>query len=150
MGRSADNPAVALLFHIFGGGAAAEKYMIQVSPHRDFPVIGSDLVDIMGVADNTGVIDQDIDAAEVIYRRLDDTLRLFLHRHAAVAGNGGPAGGLYLFNNTVSHGMCRTMAVIRGADVVNDHFGTLFCHRYGLGAPDAAAGPGNHRYPPFE
>ncbi len=56
----------------------------------------------MGVPDDAGVIDEDIDSAEIVYRGTDDAFRLFFHGNAAIADHRGTTGGFYHLDDTVA------------------------------------------------
>src|SRR6185437_1295152 len=96
------------------------------------------------VAQDAGIVDDAIDAAEGIERGLDDALGAGRLGHAVGIGDGGAAGGADL----VHHLLCRAgvgiaFAVGAAAKVVDHHATTLAAGQERDLAADAAARAGN-------
>src|SRR4051812_22353998 len=95
------------------------------------------------VAQDAGVVDQDVDAAESVERLLDDLVAVRRLADRERRGDGLTA----LFLDLVDHLLRRTGvaagAIERRADVVNQDLGALLRHQHRDGAADAAAGAGD-------
>ena len=80
------------------------------------------------VAQDAGIIDHAVDATEGVDRRLHDALRGVKIGDAVVAGDGFAA----IFPDKLHHLFRRRLVGAltgqRGADIVDDNLGTLFCH----------------------
>ncbi len=75
------------------------------------------------VAQDAGVVDEDVHLAVGIYRRLDDRLAARHRIYAVVVGHCLPSGGADLICYLVGHGGAGAGAVTGAAQVVHHHLG---------------------------
>lgn len=98
-GRSGvDDTAVLLLAEMGPGGAGALIGALDVDLHDEVPVLVLDVLE-GDVAQDTGVVEEDIDAAKRLDGRLDDALAVL---DAVVVGDGLAASGLDLVDDDIS------------------------------------------------
>ncbi len=86
------------------------------------------------VLDDPGVIDQDVEAAELFDGQIDDSLSAFLLGHAVIAGYGGASRVYDAPDDCVGSVVRGANAVSRRTYVVNDDFSSAGCQGNGMGA----------------
>ncbi len=91
------------------------------------------------VAQDAGVVDDDVDATEVVHRALNDTVTV---DDVVRVGDGGTASGFDLFDNLERGFAVGAFAVGAATEVVDDDFGAVFREQQGVGAANTAASTG--------
>src|SRR5690606_36017006 len=95
------------------------------------------------VAQDAGVVDDDVDAAEVVDRGLDDRPAALGRGDRVVVGRGLTAGLADLLHGLVGHARARARAVGLPAEIVHDHLAAARGELQGVGLAEAAAGAGD-------
>ncbi len=99
------------------------------------------------VAQNAGVVHQDVDLAEAVDRRLEDRLAAFHGRDVGAIGHRLAAIGDDLVHHGLGHRRGpRRGAVARAAEVIDDHRCAFLGEQFGVGAAQPAASPGDDRH----
>src|SRR6185503_798088 len=98
------------------------------------------------IAQDAGVVDDDVDPAERVDRGLDDAVRRLPVRDAVGARDRRAAFRLDLVDDLLRRAGVLAFARDRGADVIHDHLRALGGHRVREIPPDSAAGAGDHHY----
>jgi len=137
--------AALLLLEMVGGGAAHVVAAVQVHLEHGVPLVQAHLVE-EAVAQDAGIVDHAVDAAEVVQRALHDAAGGRGLGHAVHVGHGLAAGGLDLFDHLLRGAGVRALARGRGADVVDHHLGAGRRQGQRHVAPNAAAGPRHHHH----
>ena len=99
-----------------------------------------------GIAQDAGVIDDDIELAEIIDRAVYDSLGGLEVGHALEVGHRLAACRSYFLDNVFGRRSRLPGAVEMSPEVVDDHLGALFSHQEHFFAADSASGPGDDRY----
>lgn len=93
------------------------------------------------VAEDAGIVDEDVDAAEALDGGINDLVAVL---DAVVVGNGLAAGLSDLVDDHV-RGLCgAALAGVRAAQVVNDDIGAPGREEYSVCLAQATAGTGDH------
>src|SRR5205807_4570918 len=95
------------------------------------------------VTDDAGVVDEDVDLAEGIHRRLHDLPGAIELDHGVEAGYRGPTGRLDLLAHLDGRALLGGLAREAGAHVVDHHLGSLAREAQGDLPPDAPSGTGH-------
>ena len=110
---------------------------------NDFEILGRELYETL-VAQDAGVVDDDIDLAESVDGGLDDVLTAFGRGHRVVVGHGLATCIDYLLDGLVGHRGTGSGSVGRTAQVVDDNAGTTAAHHHRVCLAQAAACTCNH------
>ena len=95
------------------------------------------------VAQNTGIVDQDVDAAEGVDRGLDDLLGVLRLGDGERGGDGLAAGLFDGVDRFLRRAGIEAGALQTGADVAHHHARAFLGHQFGDGAADAASRSGD-------
>ena len=101
------------------------------------------------IAQDPRVVDQDVEATELVDRLSYNTFRAAPGGDVLGVGDGGAAGRGDLFDYLVSRPGVGALAFVAAAEVVDDDLGTFFGEQQCVFAPDAAARAGDDRHPAF-
>ena len=101
------------------------------------------------VAQDAGVVDDDVQIAERLDRRVDQALRALPRRHTVAVGDCLAAHALDLLHDLLGRAEIAARTVDRGAHVVDHHVGAVGREAEGVFAPDAPAGAGHDGDAPF-
>src|SRR5262249_53592263 len=101
-------------------------------------------------AHDPGVVDEDVDAAVHIERRVDDRLAAGCGGHRVGAADGLTTGS----GDLPHHIVCRAgIPAVTGEAapwIVDDNLRPLRCEQHGVGAAEPSATPGDDRHPAVE
>ena len=143
-------PAVlGLLAPVGGGPPARGEVALQVDAHDVVP-LGLGHVDEHAVAQDAGVVDEDVEVAERLDRRVDEALGALPVGDVVAVGDGLAAERLDLGDDLVGRAVVGAGAVVGAAAVVDDDLGPFGGEQQGVLAAEAAPGPGDDRDAPFE
>src|SRR5690606_31788105 len=98
-----------------------------------------------GVPQDPGVVDDDVDAAPGVERRLHDGPAALGGGDRVVVGHGLAAGGLDLVDHLLGRRRAAAGAVHRAAEVVDHHVGAPPGELEGVGPAEAATRTGDDR-----
>jgi hypothetical protein len=98
------------------------------------------------VADIPGVVDEDVDPAVVLERRLDDRLAAFGRGNGLGAGHRLAAGGPDFPHHLLRGAGIEAIALDADAGIIDHNFGTLRGQEQGIGPTEPPAGAGYHGY----
>ena len=98
------------------------------------------------VAQDAGVVDQHVEAAERIERGADDVLGSLEVGHAVVVGNGLAAALGDDVDDLVGRSLVGTLAGHGSAEIVDDDLGAVVGELHRLAATDAVARSGDDRH----
>ena len=104
-------------------------------------------VDDEAVAEDAGVVDEDVEPAEHLDRRRDELPRAVPVGDVAAVGDRLPAGGADLGGDLLGAGSASPPPP---STVVDDDTGTLPGERQRMGAPQPPPRPGDDRHPPVQ
>jgi hypothetical protein len=144
--RRHHDAAVAGVAHVVPRGVRDAEAAQHVHAVDEVPVLLAHLLEA-GVAQDAGVVDDDVDALPRVERTLDD-LRPVLDR--VVVGHGLAAGGLDLLDHRVGRGRRLAAARVAAAQIVHDDLGAAGREQQGMGAAEAVAGAGDDGDPVVE
>src|SRR5205807_1651963 len=96
------------------------------------------------VAQDAGVVHQDVEAAELADGLLDQALTALPGGDVVVVRRGGPARGLYLVDDLLGRALLAALSGDRRSHVVHHDGGALRRQQQGLGPADAAPRPRDH------
>ena len=147
--RRYHDPAVAVLLHRGERGLGDEERALQVHVDDRLEVLGLELGEAL-VAQDPGVVHEDVDPAEVVERGLDDRLAAFGRGDRVVVGCGLAAGLDDLLHGRVGHAAAAAAAVGRAAEVVHDDGRAAARELEGVGLAEAAARAGDHGHAAVE
>ena len=100
------------------------------------------------IAQDAGVVDEDIHRAKGIQGRLDDGFTAVRRRHIVVIGHGFAAGSLDFAHHLVGRRSGSVAGPVPGpAQVVNHHLGAPFGQFQGVSTPQAGTGTGDDGHP---
>ena len=99
------------------------------------------------VAQDAGVVHQDVQPAPGVHRRVDDALGRGGVGHRIVIGNGFAAGGLDLRHHLVGHRVLVAASVDCAARIVHHHLGAARRQQHRVRASKPGAGAGDDRHP---
>ena len=102
------------------------------------------------VAQDAGVVDQDIDPAEAFLDEGDHLVDGGGVGHGSAVGDRFTAGRDDLVDDQLRRADRAARAITRAAEIVNHDLGTAGRQRQRIGAAEAAAGPGNDGDAPVE
>ena len=143
--RGVDDAAVALLAHVDPGRAGDVERALEVHVEHRVDQVGRHVVERL-VAQDAGVVDDDVDLAERVDGGLDDGLAALGRGDGVVVGHGLAAGRLDLVDDLSARPRRRTAgAVDRAAEVVDDDQRAALGEQERVGAAEAAAGAGDDR-----
>ena len=108
-GREHD-PAVVVLLHHAEGGLRDVERALQVHVEHDAEILGLELREGL-VAQDAGVVDDDVDLAEVVDRGLHDRGAALGRRDGVVVGDGLAAGLVDLLHDLIGHARAGAGAV---------------------------------------
>src|SRR5439155_23599458 len=100
-------------------------------------------VDEHPVAQDAGVVDEDVEAAKALHGRVDQALGTLPVGHVVAVGDSLAARGADLFDHLAGGTGRRTAAVDLGSQVVDDDLGALAGILQGVAPADAATGAGD-------
>ena len=123
-------------------GAAHGKRTVQVDHDYVGPVRPAHAVEDL-VAQDAGVVDENVDAAKGVERGLDDLVGVLRLADRERRGDRLAARLLDFVDDLLRWAGVAAEAVERGADVVDQDLGALLGHQHGDGAADAPASPGD-------
>ncbi len=112
--------------------------------HDGVPVLFAHVED-HAVAQDAGVVDDDVELAEVVDRAIDDSFGSLEVGDALEVGDRLAAGGSDFLDHVLRRGARLPGAVEVTAEVIHDHLGAVLGQQQRLFAPDAAAGAGDYR-----
>ena len=104
-------------------------------------------VDDDSIAQDAGVVDEDVEVAEGLDGRVHEALRALPRRDAVAVRDGLPAHGDDLVRHLLGRGAVAAGAVGGAAEVVHDDLRSLPGEQQRVLAADAAPGPRDDRYP---
>ena len=131
-----------LLAEMRGAGAAHGEAAVQMHVDHVRPVRPAHAVED-AVAQNAGIVDEDIDAAEGIERRLDDLVGIAGLADRQRRGDRFAAGFLDLVDDGLRRAGIGAGAVEARADIADDDAGAFLRHQERDAAPDAAPRAGD-------
>jgi hypothetical protein len=102
------------------------------------------------VADDAGVVDDDVDPAERRQGGVDDGLAAFGCGDRVGVGHGHAAGGLDLGDHLLGRPRRGALAVDAAPEIVDHDLGAPGGQQQGVGPAEPAAGAGHDRHPPVE
>ena len=102
------------------------------------------------VAQDAGVVHQDVDTAPLVQGLLDHGADLFLAGHVGAVGDRFTAGGLDLFDHFLRRFAGTAGAVAGAAEIIDHHLGAQFGQRQRVGFTQAVGGAGDDRHPALE
>ena len=102
------------------------------------------------VAQNPGIVNQDVDPAERLERGVHDVLRAIRGRHAVVVRGGVAAGCLDLGHHLVGGGAVSAAPVGGTAEIVHDDLCSLPGQQQRVLPPQSRSGAGHHRHAPIQ
>ncbi len=148
-GRRHDDAAVALFDHVRPCGAGGVERPADV--HGEVPR------EVVGVgfrkarpSDDAGVVDQDVEASELLDRRVDERLCAGRRGHVAAVGDRDAAGGDDLGGDGGRRFGVRADALHRAAEVVDDDAGAPVGEQERMGPADPASRARDDRDAPLE
>ena len=148
--RGVDDPARALLAEDLGGELGHGEVTLEVDIDDDVPFLFGHVED-HPVAQDAGVVDQDVEPSEGVERLLDHALASGHVGDRVVVGDSIAAGVLDRGHDLV--GGCRLaveFAALRAAVVVDHDLRALGGEQEGVSASDSASGAGHDRDAAFE
>ena len=101
------------------------------------------------VAQDAGVVDHDVEAAELVDRLLDSAFRAVPGGDVVGVGDCRAAGGVDLGDDLVRRAGVSALAGVAAAEVVDDDLGAFSGEQQRVFAADAAAGAGDDGDPAF-
>src|SRR5450756_2724784 len=134
-----------LLAEISGGGPADVERAVQVHVDHGAPFLRVHF-EKHAIAQDAGVVDDAVDAAEVVDGGLDDGVGAHPGSHAVGIGHRLTALGTDFVHHFLRRAGVFAFAAYRTADVVHHHFGALGRHQQRELATDAAARSGHHHH----
>ena len=134
-----------LFFEIRCRGAADKERAVQVHVDHRAPFFRVHFEE-HAVAQDAGVVDDAVDAAEVVDRRLDDGIGAHPGGDAVGVGHRLAALGADFVHYLLRRTRVLAFAAYGGADVVHHHLGALGRHQQRELPADAAAGAGYHHH----
>ena len=147
--RRHQDAAIALLAHQFPHSLRAVDTADQVNVHHGAEIVQRHLHECL-VAQDAGIVDQDIDAAPTF---LDVGDHLFHSRHvgdAGAIGHGFAAERGDFIHNGLRRRERRARTIASAAEIVDDHLGATPRQIKRIGPAQAAAGTGNNGNTPFK
>ena len=117
--------------------------------HNRVPVLFRHVED-HPVAQDTGVVHDDVELAEGIAGALDDAFGRLEVGDAVAVGDGLATGLLDVVDDLLSRTLTRAGTVEMCAEIVDDDLGAVLGHQQSLFAADAAAGSGDYSNLAFE
>ena len=102
------------------------------------------------VAQDAGVVHEDVEAAEAVDRLLDQVLGSVPVGHVVVVGDGLAAVAANDLRHFLGGPLVGALAPDRAAQVVDDDLGTLLGEQQRLAPPDAVPGTGDDRDLPVD
>ena len=102
------------------------------------------------VAQDAGVIYQDVDAPPLVQGLLDHGADLLLAGHVGAVGDRFTAGGLDLFDHFLRRFAGTAGAVAGAAEIIDHHLGAQLRQRQRVGFTQAVGGAGDDRHPALE
>src|SRR5690606_2053573 len=112
---------------------------VEVNAIDLLPIVIGHLVET-GVAKDAGVVDDDVDAAELVERGLNNAFAVL---DRVVAGDGLAAGGHNLVDDAVGGRLARPLAVHAAAEVIDDDAGSPRSKEQRVGSAQPAARAGD-------
>ena len=145
LGRCVHDPTRALLAEDLGGELGHREVTLEVDVDDDVPLVLGHVED-HPVAQDAGVVDQDVEPAERVERLLDHALAGVHVGHRVVVGDGVAAGVLDRGHDLVGRSGLAVEFAALGAAVVVDHDPcALRREQQGVSAANPAAGAGHDR-----
>ena len=148
-GGGHDDAAVACISHDVPDGLGAVDGAHQMDVHDEAEIVQPHLGEGL-VAQDAGIVHQDIDPTPFFHRRGDHGLN-----RGEVGDRGGIGHGLAARRHDLGHnrfgggrGSARTVA--GASQIVDDHFCAAFGQGEGMFTPQAAAGPRHDRHTPVK
>ena len=143
-GRRGDvhDPAVAGLLHEWRGVASSVEGPLLVDGHHGV-VVGLVHLDQGPVADDAGVVDEDVDGAEGVHGGGDDSTGAVEVIDPVSIGHGRTSPCLDLLDHLIGGILGRALTAERHPDVVDDDPGALVGQAQGDGPTDAATRSGH-------
>src|ERR1700678_1981458 len=123
-------------------GAAHDEAAVEVNVDNVGPV-GPAHAMKNAIAQDAGIVDQNVDAAEGIERRLHDLVAIGRLADRQRRGDRFAAGLFYFLDYRLRRPRVSAGTFKACADVANHNAGTLLRHQYRDGAADAAPGSGH-------
>ena len=108
----------------------------------EVPVAGLHLVE-QDIAQDTGIVDDDIDLAEGVDGILDDALRAVPFRNGPEARDRDTARGHDLVGDAAGRTGIAAVAAKRNAEIIDDNTGTPACRQLGDTFANTATGTGD-------
>src|SRR5690554_3883812 len=138
-GRGGEDDAAEVLFlHLVPGSMGNLVGTFHMDLVDQIPVgighLGKTLV-----AQDAGVVDDDVHATELVHGALDDLVAI---HNAVRVGNGSAAGGLDFFHDLQRSLAVGTFPLGAAAEIVDHDLGTVFGEQQGMRPANAAAGAG--------
>ncbi len=140
-GRDVDDAAIALLDHFVFDGPGGKEGAIHVDIEHALPLGKAELVVVFGGGDS-GVVDQELDGAEVVADFGDDVLHFFLLGNVRLDGDGLAAVGFDLGTDFLGGGF--VLLVVAG------DFGAVLGQHQAYGSADASGAAGYQSGAPGE
>ena len=145
-----DDAAVALVDHVRPGGPGGVERADHVDGQVAGQVVGVGLGEA-GPSDDAGVVDQDVEAPELLDGRVDERpCRPRRWPRRWLSATAAPPAATIAAATPDGHAGVRPVAVHRPAQVVDHHAGAPVGQQLGVGPTDAPSGAGDHRHPSLE
>ena len=97
------------------------------------------------IAQDAGVVDEDVEVAELGDRRVDEALGTLPARHVVGVGDRMASQRTDLGSDLLGGSLIAALAVVRPAEVVDDHLGALLGEQQRVLPTDPASGTGDDR-----
>ena len=144
-----DDTAIPLADHVRPGGAGGVERPDDMDGQVSLQVVQIGIRQ-RGPPDDASVVDQNVEATEVLDGGIDQGLRASGHGHVAGVGDGGSAASGDLRSDCRGHRRPAPSPFHRAAQVVDHDAGPTVGEQEGMGAANAASGPCHDRDTPFE
>ena len=136
-GRGRDDAAVALLAHDLPRRSGHVECAAQVDVEDRVDQVGAHVVERL-VAQDAGIVDDDVDRAERVDGGLDDRLATLWGSDRVGVGDCFASGGLDLVHHELGGALVRARTVDRAAEVVDDDERTACRHHQRVLPAEAA------------
>ena len=141
--RGGENqPAVARFFHVGPGGVGYLERAFDVDLINQIPVVFGHLVEAF-VPQDAGIVDDDVDAAEIVHRGLDDLVAI---GNGIVVGNGFATGSNDFVHHQISGSFAGAFTKSAATQVVDHDLGTAAGEFQCMALAQSVAGAGDDNH----
>ena len=140
---------LVLLAPVRGGPPRRREVTLEVHPHDGVEVVLRH-VDEHAVAEDAGVVHEDVELAELADRERHQRLRPLPTRGVVDAGDRAAAAGADLGRDLLGRAGVVARSVVRHAGIVDDDRHALLGQQQRVLTAETAAGAGHQRHPPVE